>query len=86
MASNGCRSERKLFDSLRPTGRLLIPNFTPSLRDIGYMESVMDWHLIYRDESGVLEFADALPSEQVASVRTFRDALENIVYLDVRRA
>ena len=77
---------RKLFQSLRPNGRLLIPNFTPSLRDIGYMEAVMDWHLIYRDENAMLQLADALPTEQVASVSTTRDALQNIVYLDVRRA
>ena len=76
---------RKLFQSLRPNGRLLIPNFAPSLRDIGYMEAVMDWHLIYRDESAMLQLADALPREQLGSVRTFRDTLQNVVYLDVRR-
>jgi extracellular factor (EF) 3-hydroxypalmitic acid methyl ester biosynthesis protein len=76
---------RKLFQSLRTNGRLLIPNFTPSLRDIGYMEAIMDWHLTYRDETAMRELSDALPSDEVASVQTFRDELQNVVYLDVRR-
>jgi hypothetical protein len=80
-----CALTRKLFESLRPNGRLLIPNFTPSLRDIGYMEAVMDWRLIYRDESAMLQLSNALPADEVASARTYRDEPQNVVYLDVRR-
>jgi extracellular factor (EF) 3-hydroxypalmitic acid methyl ester biosynthesis protein len=80
-----CALTRTLFQSLRPNGRLLIPNFAPSLRDIGYMEAIMDWYLTYRDENAMRELADALPQEEVGSVRTFRDELRNVVYLDVRR-
>ena len=86
LATNTARAlTRKLFESLRPNGRLLVPNFTRSLRDIGYMEAIMDWRLIYRDEPEMLELADALPRDEVASARTFRDDLQNVVYLDVRR-
>ena len=81
-----CALTRTLFQSLRPNGRLLIPNFAPSLRDIGYMEAIMDWYLTYREENAMLELADALPKEEVGAVRTFRDELQNVVYLDVRRA
>ena len=75
----------RLFRLLGPGGRLLIPNFAPSLRDIGYMEAVMDWYLIYRDEEAMMELADACPAGEIASVRTFRDEPRNVVYLDVRR-
>jgi len=86
LATNTARAlTRKLFERLRANGRLLIPNFTPSLRDIGYMEAIMDWHLIYREEPDMLELADGFPSSEVASARTFRDELQNVVYLDVRR-
>ncbi|HEV3059449.1 MAG TPA: class I SAM-dependent methyltransferase [Vicinamibacterales bacterium] len=40
----------RLFEMLRPGGRLLIANLTPDLRNIAYMEAMMDWWLIYRDE------------------------------------
>lgn len=74
-----------LFQRLRPRGRLLIGNFAPSLTDIGYMEAIMDWQLVYRDEDGMRLLADTLPPDRVASVRTFRDLDRNVVYLDVRR-
>jgi len=74
-----------LFGMLRPGGELLVANFAPNLRDIGYMEAFLDWHLIYRDEQGMWELAEGLPDAQVESVRIFRDPPGNIVYLQVGR-
>lgn len=76
---------RALFRALRPGGRLLVANFAPSLRDIGYMEAMMDWHLVYRDEQAMRQLATAVPASEVASVHTFRDELGNVVYLELRR-
>ena len=39
---------RRMFDMTRPGGLMLIPNFLTGVRDCGYMEAFMDWHLIYR--------------------------------------
>jgi SAM-dependent methyltransferase len=74
-----------LFRALRPGGRLLVANFAPSLRDIGYMEAMMDWHLIYRDDQAMRQLTAAIPANELASMRTFRDELGNVVYLELRR-
>ena len=74
-----------LFSALRPGGTLLVANFAPSLPDIGYMEAIMDWRLIYRDEGEVEEFADDIPTDEIASKDMFRDEPGNVVYLTLRR-
>ena len=35
---------------LAPNGRLLLANFVPDHLSTGWMDAVLDWHLIYRDE------------------------------------
>ena len=42
------RFTRLMFDMLAPGGRLLVANFAPVLPEVGYMETFMDWKLIYR--------------------------------------
>jgi len=80
------RLTRTMFTMLRPGGVLLVANFAPELRDIGYMEAIMDWTLIYRDESTVERFAELLPPEEIATRDIFRDAPGNVVYLVIRKA
>ena len=41
----------RMFDMTRPGGLMLIPNFLTGVRDVGYMEAFMDWHLIYRNHA-----------------------------------
>jgi extracellular factor (EF) 3-hydroxypalmitic acid methyl ester biosynthesis protein len=77
---------KAMLDMLRPGGRLLVANFAPNLRDIGYMESYMAWNLIYRDERDMASIAAGLPQERVARQRLFRDPHDNIVYLEIVRA
>ena len=76
---------RALFQSLRPGGELLVANFAPSLRDIGYLEAIMDWHLIYRNEEQVSRFTSSIPQDEIAEVSLTRDQCENVVYLSVRK-
>lgn len=75
-----------LFASLAPGGRLLLANFCPDAGDLSYMESMMDWTLLYRDEEDMARIAAALPAGEVAASRIFRDPLGNVVYLEVERA
>lgn len=76
---------RALFSALNSKGRLLVANFAPELPDVGYMEAIMDWWLIYRDENALLSLTTGIPTDEVSSVRTWRDAAGNVVYLELRR-
>jgi hypothetical protein len=77
---------RRMFEMTRPGGLMLIPNFLTGARDTGYMESFMDWHLIYRSQSEMWALAAALPADNVADCRVFDDTGETITFLLVTKA
>lgn len=85
VAPIGMRLAARLFEFLRPGGRLLIANFSPSLPGIGYMETFMDWWLIYRTGAGLRALFDELPGDEVASVDVFEDEIGAIVYAAVEK-
>jgi hypothetical protein len=74
----------RLFDMTRPGGTLLIPNFLPGAPDRGYMESFMDWHLIYRSHAEMRSLVNALPTTEVADFKIFDDDDTN-VFLQVAK-
>ena len=57
----------------------------PAIPDRAIMEAIMDWWLIYRDERQMFDLGTGLPASEVASMRTFVDHEENVVYLEVVR-
>jgi extracellular factor (EF) 3-hydroxypalmitic acid methyl ester biosynthesis protein len=75
----------KLFAALRPGGRLLLANFLPGIPEVGYMESFMDWHLIYRCDADMLDLIRTLSRADVAAMRQFHDPHDNITYLELTR-
>lgn len=75
-----------LFAMTRPGGLMLIPNFLTGIRDAGYMEAFMDWHLIYRNQADMMALAAALPRSSVADCRVFDDRDDAITYLLVSKA
>ena len=77
---------RRMFDMTRPGGLMLIPNFLTGIRDVGYMESFMDWHLIYRTEADMWALASSLPKDAVADSQVFDDDVDTITYLLVSKA
>jgi extracellular factor (EF) 3-hydroxypalmitic acid methyl ester biosynthesis protein len=79
------RLTASMFAMLRPGGVLLVANFAPELGDIGYMEAMMDWVLIYRDEAQIGALDTSIPAEQIASREVYRDAPGNVVHLVLRR-
>lgn len=85
VAPVGMRLIERLFEMLKPGGRLLIANFTPALEDIGYMETFMDWRLIYRTVDEVRALFDGLPQEDVASLEAFTDEKGVVAYVAVRK-
>lgn len=76
----------KLFGMLGRGGTLLVANFSPELRDIGYLEAYMDWQLTYRTDGELADCAAAIPAAQIHRQRVFRESAGNIAFLEIDRA
>jgi len=75
----------RMFAMVRPGGKMMVPNFLPSTREIGYMEAFMNWDLIYRDHRGMHSLALSLDPEQVDGWECFNDPDDTIVFLLVSK-
>ena len=68
---------------LTPGGMVSIGNFTRDSHGRGFMAGFMDWCLVYRDESDLVNLvATACPG---LSYRTFRDEPGNVAYVEITR-
>lgn len=76
------RLTQALVDRLNPGGTLLVANFLTGIRDRGYMESFMDWHLIFRTMEEIDALADDVPRGAYRH-RTFRDPDQVIGFLEI---
>lgn len=74
-----------LFRMLHPGGRVVVANFLPGINSIGYMESYMDWKLIYRTPQEMLDVAMTIPQRDIQDIRLFAEENQNIMFLEVRR-
>ena len=83
--STAQRLTANLFDSLKPQGRLVIANFLPAVRDVGYMEMYMDWHLVYRTRSQMLALADDIVQSHVSEIRLIAERNENVVIMELTK-
>jgi extracellular factor (EF) 3-hydroxypalmitic acid methyl ester biosynthesis protein len=72
-----------LFRMLAPGGRLLIANFTPATNDAAFMETFMDWRLVYRTPRQVRALADSIPPAEVAAIDQFSDENQHVAYVRV---
>lgn len=75
----------KMFAMLNPGGRMLIANFVPDIPDVGYMESFMDWQLIYRDGETMRDLIANLEAGQIERIDITFDETRNIVYLTLTK-
>lgn len=75
----------RLFQLLHPGGRLLIGNFSHALLDIGFMESIMDWSLIWRSEGDLAQLSTSIPVAEIASQSVWPDSTGACLYLDLVR-
>ena len=81
------RLTQKLAALLHPGGRLLFANFADDVWDAGFMEAVMDWHLILRSRADMQEIAEGLAdSNGDFSVRHWSGVMGAIHYCEIRRA
>jgi SAM-dependent methyltransferase len=76
---------QSLHGLLKEGGKLWVANFLPEIPDRAFMESFMDWWLIYRTPEDMMRLADALPEGSYTSRRTFVEHEGNIVFLEVCR-
>lgn len=84
--STGQRLVSRMFDMLRPGGRLVVANFLPEIRDVGYMEAFMDWDLIYRTRAEMMELTMKIPQTELGDVRVFSDTdTTNILFLEISK-
>ena len=74
-----------LFEMVNPGGQMLIPNFAPQLRARGYMETLMDWTLIYRDEQAMLRLLAQIEPAQIQTYGVYDDPSGSVVYLLVEK-
>ena len=79
------RLTRYLFDMLAPSGQLLIANFSPSIGDMGYMESFMAWRLVYRDPIQLAALSADIDSSRWSSKQLFWDEHESVVFLELTK-
>jgi hypothetical protein len=74
-----------LFCALRPGGRLLIANFTPATYDAAFMETFMDWNLVYRTPERVRALAGSIAPHAIAAIDQFSDENQHVTYMRVVR-
>ena len=74
-----------MFNMLRPGGMLLVANFLPNVRDIGYMETFMGWDLIYRSRNDMMDLTMGIPEEDVKEVTVLSEEYRNIVFLQLTK-
>jgi len=75
----------KIFEMLKPGGKLMVANFAAGFPDAGYMEAFMDWWLIYRSEQDMEEMFKVLKGDDVTDKRVFTDPLNAIVYATAQK-
>ncbi len=72
----------RLFAMVRPGGKLIIANFAPCLRDIGYLETFMQWQLVYRNDVAVTTFVSRLNGSS-GDLRVYGDSRGDVLYLEL---
>jgi extracellular factor (EF) 3-hydroxypalmitic acid methyl ester biosynthesis protein len=75
----------RLFEGLNPGGRLVLTNFLQGTPDLGWMESLMDWYLIYRTQAEVKSFANRVPAEQIARMHGYKCPTGCVGYLSLKK-
>jgi hypothetical protein len=76
----------RMFEMTAPGGMVMIPNFAPAVPERAYMESFMDWHLIYRDEYDMAKLTHAFDPGAVRRYDVYSDPTGAIVYLVIEKA
>lgn len=76
----------ELFDRLNPGGTLLLTNFVNDIEGVGYMETFMDWNLVYRDRIGMMKMSARIPNRQIGQVTVFSENNDNVLFIAIERS
>ncbi|MGZ5098387.1 MAG: class I SAM-dependent methyltransferase [Usitatibacter sp.] len=57
---------RALFAMLAPGGTLIVTHFLPGLEEAAFLETFLDWKMIYRGDAEILELVRGLPLDSVS--------------------
>ena len=76
----GRRLVSTLFQMLNPGGQLIVANFMPGIRNIGYMESFMDWNLIYRTRHDMVKLTTEIKESEIRDLSLFAEDSRNIIF------
>ena len=79
---SGRRLAQRMFQLLRPGGRLIVANFLPGIRDDGYMETFMSWNLVYRTRHEMLDLTLEIPQQELGQILLNAEEHQNIVFSD----
>jgi SAM-dependent methyltransferase len=70
---------RQVKACLAPGGTFLLANFLPGHLSTGWMDAVMDWHLIYRDGRELESYA----REVALRARSWHDPTDSVVWCEM---
>lgn len=74
---------RALIASLEPGGMFLAANIVPSSHDTAFMEAVMDWPLVNRDEQDMRRLLSEVPAGRIDTVTLHRDPDDVMSFITV---
>ena len=83
--NTGRRLVTTMFDMLKPGGQMVVANFLPGIRDIGYMEAFMDWKLIYRTRQDMVDLTSEIDESEISHLALFAEENRNIIFLRVTK-
>jgi extracellular factor (EF) 3-hydroxypalmitic acid methyl ester biosynthesis protein len=75
----------RLFEGLIPGGKLVVTNFLQGTPDLGWMEALMDWFLIYRTHEEVKSFASRIPEGKIARMHGYKCPTGCVGYLSLKK-
>lgn len=79
------RLVKVMFDMLKPGGKMVVANYMPTIRDTGYMESLMDWWLVYRTREDMVRITSEVDQHQIDEICIRAEENQNIVFLEMSR-
>lgn len=78
--SHALKLSNALKARLKPRGRLVVGNFSPTSTGRGYLDLIMDWRLIYRNQKELINLFGDLKE---FNKNVYDDPYQNITYIDI---